>query len=117
MSGKTHERRREPRVNVALGARVRFSSHDVEQSAVTVDLSPEGALLRSARAAAPGQGVLLELQLDAFSAPIECKARVTWAARLSNGIYSFGVRFLDLRYEEAETLQDLVSAVGGAAPV
>jgi len=117
MSGKTHERRREPRVNVALGARVRFSSHDVEQSAVTVDLSPEGARLRSVRPVAHGQGVMLELQLDPFSAAIECKARVTWAARVSNGLCSFGVRFLDLRYEEAETLQDLVSAVGGAAAV
>jgi len=117
MAEERDERRREPRVNVAIGARVRFGRRDAEQSAVTVDLSPEGARLRSVRPVAHGQGVMLELQLDPFSAAIECKARVTWAARVSNGLCSFGVRFLDLRYEEAEILQDFVSAVGGAAAV
>lgn len=96
-------RRRHPRHPIAVCAWLRFRDEDTARCTRSCDLAREGArfvALRPVRAAEP---VILSLSLSGTRS-MECKAVVCWSRRIPNGMFEFGVRFLDLRDEEYEQL-------------
>lgn len=81
-----------------------FPGEDGRRVAYTVDLAPEGARFTCDRLVDLRSLVLLRLQLENPSTTIECKGRVCWSRRTSNGESQFGMRFLDLTDDERELL-------------
>jgi len=67
-----------------------------------MDLGMEGARFSSLKQVSPGEQVLVCLQLP--NARIECKGKVCWSEDDEGGGVRFGVRFLDLRETERDSL-------------
>lgn len=80
--------------------------HDAAEScnATTLDLSREGASFHARARVRLREPVLLRLQLDQRTPPLEAKAKVCWATPHPDGTHEFGVRFLDLTDEEQSRL-------------
>jgi len=96
------ERRRYERVEEPVCTWLSFRTDSAAYGTLTVDVGMEGARFETHRRVAVGEHTLINLQLPSSS--IECKGRVCWACRGEDGLFSFGVRFLDLREVERDWL-------------
>jgi c-di-GMP-binding flagellar brake protein YcgR len=75
----------------------------------SADLSLSGIRLTWLRPLVSGTPLLVRLQLGESGLAIECKGRVRWCAPLTNGLYHFGVRFLDMTEDERDQLEGFIS--------
>lgn len=96
------ERRRYERVEEPVCTWLSFRTDSAAYGTLTVDVGMEGARFETHHCVAVGEHTLINLQLPSSS--IECKGRVCWARRGEDGLFSFGVRFLDLREVERDWL-------------
>ncbi len=96
------DKRRYPRIEDAVCAWLLFRQDRAAYGTLTMDLGLEGARFSTLRKVNTGENVLISLQLPAAS--IECKGRVCWTQLTPNGLFCFGVRFLDLREAERDHL-------------
>ena len=99
------DRRRHPRANARLGAWLSFPGEAATRGAATRDLSLEGARFSTRRKVEIGTPVLIGLELRVDISPLECKGRVAWTRPNADGSYDFGVRFVDLQYNETESIR------------
>ncbi len=104
MRTETREARRHVRHELAACAWLRFPGDNELRGFVSVDLSREGARFTSLGPVEPGMRVLVHQQLGTQAGTIECKARVSWCRLMDDGLYHFGVRFVDLCELESEQL-------------
>jgi len=93
---------------VAACAWLRFREETSDRSTVTVDLAEEGARFSSLSPVRVGAPLLLHIQCDTSGAALECKGKVIWSRLNANGLYHFGVRFVDLCAEERQRLSRAV---------
>ncbi len=98
----TQDRRRHDRVETPVCAWVSFRKGAASYCTLTVDLAEEGARFSALRRVDAGEQVLVFLQLGPTT--IECKGKVCWSGLADNGLWEFGVRFLDLREHERDRL-------------
>jgi len=70
----------------------------------TIDLTPEGAQFSSVLPVDPYLVVLLRFQLEEPPVALECKGRVCWSRMMDDGLYHYGVRFVDLSDDERDML-------------
>jgi hypothetical protein len=90
------------RADAPVCAWVSFRKDSASYSTLTVDLAAGGARFSALRRVDVGEQVLVFLQLA--SAGIECKGKVCWSGIADNGLWEFGVRFLDLQEIERDRL-------------
>lgn len=102
MSCVATEKRRFARVEDPVCTWLSFRKDNAAYGTLTLDLGAEGARFSTLRNVQIGEHVLVTLQLPASS--IECKGRVCWSKQTPEGLFSFGVRFLDLREGERDAL-------------
>jgi c-di-GMP-binding flagellar brake protein YcgR len=96
------ERRRHSRVPAQLKSLLRANSHEVEGR--TIDLSLGGARLESPLAVRPGKQIAVKLILPGVEEPIYIEqAEVQWIHDRM-----FGVRFLEIRQQELDDLEQLI---------
>lgn len=96
------ERRRHRRVPAQVKGLLRANSHDVEGE--TVDLSLGGARIDSELAVQPGKLMAVTLIVPGMPEPIVIEqAQVQWI----HG-QTFGVKFLEIRREELDDLEQLI---------
>ncbi len=96
------ERRRHRRVPAQVKGLLRANSHDVEGE--TVDLSLGGARIDSELAVQPGKLMSVTLIVPGMAEPIVIEqAQVQWI----HG-QTFGVKFLEIRQEELDDLEQLI---------
>ena len=110
------ERRRHIRRNVETSVWLYQPSDGRPSIMRSADLSLSGMRLTWLRPVMRGQPLLLRLHLGANGPAIECKGRVCWCEQLANGMYRFGVRFLDLADDETAQMEEFFS-VTKAGPV
>ena len=103
------DRRRHARVRAHVCSWLQFQDDPVPWGMVCLDLSEEGAQFSAVRPMAFGASVLIHLQLEPFAGTLECKAKVCWTTLMSNGLYHFGIRFMDLSQGERDDLSRLVA--------
>ena len=96
------ERRRYERVEEPVCTWLSFRTDSAAYGTLTVDIGMEGARFETHRHVQVGEHTIINLQLPSNS--IECKGRVCWTCRGEDGLFSFGVRFLDLREAEHDWL-------------
>jgi c-di-GMP-binding flagellar brake protein YcgR len=106
MKPQGEERRRFPRAARPVCGWLSFRNSEAPYGTLTMDLSASGARFSALRRVHVGEPILLSLQLPRVS--IECKGCVVWAELAPNGLYCFGVRFLDLREPERDHLRRFV---------
>lgn len=103
MSTKICSRRHE-RYPVPVAAWIEFYGDSHSRSALSRDVSAEGARFSGIRPALTGEPVLVRMQLGRTQTPMECKGRIVWSKSMPNRLYEFGVRFVDLSEEEQSNL-------------
>lgn len=118
-----HQRRRHPRVNVALNMHYQLATgigpaHQMAgqwQEARARDISSGGILMETLGQIAPGTAVLLAIQLPAGT--VHAKGRVTRTRPGSRGKLLAGVRFTEVTPEDLgmidEFIADKLAAVNG----
>ena len=104
------DRRRAPRVPVALPVRVR-ESNGAEWDATSVDLSTSGIRLRSHAVLSPGQSATLALGAPAGARRLEVASVVVRTELDGCALY-----FVNLADWQLERLRELVERAGGVAP-
>ncbi|OQW36981.1 MAG: hypothetical protein A4E19_14700 [Nitrospira sp. SG-bin1] len=96
------ERRRHRRVPAQVKSLLRANSHEVEGEAR--DLSLGGARIESSLDVQPGTQIAVKLIVPGDDTPILIEqARVQWTVDRT-----FGVRFLDVRQQELDELEQLI---------
>lgn len=96
------ERRRHRRVHAQLKSWLCANSHEIEGE--TIDLSIGGAKFESALTVEPGKEVTVKLVIPGTDAPIYIEhAQVQWIHD-----QTFGVRFLEVRQQELDELEQLI---------
>lgn len=96
------ERRRHRRVSAQVRSLLRANSHEVEGE--TVDLSLGGARIESRLAVQPGKQIIVKLIIPGAADPIYIEqAQVQWIHD-----QTFGVRFLEIRQQELDELEQLI---------
>jgi len=115
MNDETRDRRRHTRVPAKACAWLRFQNENALWGTMCVDLAREGARFSALRPVTRGSMVLLQLQLRSNAPAMECKSRVCWSRLMPDGLYSFGVRFLDLTEDELERLGGFLQESGEPA--
>jgi len=96
------DKRRHDRTDAPVCAWVSFRKDNSAYSTLTVDLAEQGARFSALRRVDVGEQVLVFLQLASMG--IECKGKVCWSGIADNGLWEFGVRFLDLQESERSRL-------------
>ena len=74
-----------------------------------MNLARQGAQFRTPRPIEAGEQVLVGLQLDPETL-IECKGKVCWSRCVPGEDYKAGVRFVDLAYDEEESIECLLDS-------
>ncbi len=96
------ERRRHRRVPAQVKSLLRANSHEVEGE--ILDLSLGGALVESSLEVQPGKQIAVKLIVPGDDTPILIEqARVQWTVDRT-----FGVRFVDVRQQEMDELEQLI---------
>ena len=96
------ERRRHRRVRAQVRSLLRANSHEVEGEAI--DLSLGGARIESSLDVQPGKQIAVKLIVPGDDTPILIEqARVQWTVDRT-----FGVRFVDVRQQEMNELEQLI---------
>lgn len=96
------ERRQHRRVQTQVKSLLRTNSHEVEGEAI--DLSLGGARFESGLAVQPGSQIVVKLVLPGVEEPIYIdQAQVQWIHD-----QTFGVKFLEIRQEELDELEQLI---------
>jgi len=96
------ERRQHRRVPVQVKSLLRTNSHEVEGE--TIDLSLGGAKFESLLAVQPGKQIIVKLIVPGVKEPIYIEqAQVQWIHD-----QTFGVRFLEIRQQEFDELEQLI---------
>ncbi len=96
------ERRQHRRVPAQVKSLVRANSHEVEGE--TRDVSLGGARIKSSLIVEPGRQIAVKLIVPGDDTPILIEqARVQW-----NVDRTFGVRFVDLKPQELDELEQLI---------
>jgi hypothetical protein len=96
------ERRRHRRVPAQFKSMLRVNSHEVEGAAL--DLSLRGARIESSLEVQPGKQIAVKLIVPGDDTPILIEhARVQWIVDRT-----FGVRFVDVRQEDMDELEQLI---------
>ncbi len=96
------ERRRHRRVPAQVRSLLRANSHEVEGEAL--DLSLGGARIESSLIVQPGRQIAVKLIVPGDDIPIMIEqAQVQWAVDRT-----FGVRFVDVRQQELDDLEQLI---------
>ena len=101
------DRRRFSRAKRTVCAWISRRNNTSEYGTLSVNLGADGASFCALSKMEAGERILLTLQMRSIS--IECKARVVWASVRPDGLYHFGVRFLDLSAAERRVIADFVS--------
>lgn len=103
-----HDRRRFPRIRLALTVRLRFASAEAAQDSRTVDISEGGVFIRMAKPRPEGTTIRLELQVGARA--LEIGGVVVRCIRPGEGEPTgIGVLFTDIRDEDRGFVQQLVN--------
>jgi len=96
------ERRQHRRVHAQVKSLLRANSHEVEGE--TIDLSLGGARFESSLVVQPGRQIVVKLILPGVEEPISIdQAQVQWIHD-----QTFGVKFLEVRQEELDELEQLI---------
>lgn len=96
------ERRRHRRVPAQIKSMLRANSHEIEGAAR--DLSLGGARIESSLEVQPGKQIAIKLIVPGDDTPILIEqASVQWVVDRT-----FGVRFVDVRQEEMDELEQLI---------
>ncbi|MGQ0666630.1 MAG: PilZ domain-containing protein [Nitrospiraceae bacterium] len=96
------ERRQHRRVQAQVRSLLRANSHEVEGE--TIDLSLGGAKFESRLAVQPGKQIVVKLIIPGVEEPIYIdQAQVQWIHD-----QTFGVKFLEVRQEELDELEQLI---------
>lgn len=96
------ERRRHRRVHAQLKSWLLANSHEIEGE--TIDLSAGGAKFASSLPVELGKQVTVKLFIPGIDTPIEIEhAQVQWIHD-----QMFGVRFLEVRQQELDELEQLI---------
>ncbi|HEX5647395.1 MAG TPA: PilZ domain-containing protein [Nitrospira sp.] len=96
------ERRRHRRVHAQLKSWLRANSHEIEGE--TIDLSAGGAKFASSLPVELGKQVTVRLYIPGTDTPIDIEqAQVQWIHD-----QTFGVRFLEIRQQELDELEQLI---------
>ena len=96
------ERRRHRRVPAQVRSLLQANSHEVEGEAL--DLSLGGARIESSLIVQPGRQIAVKLIVPGDDIPIMIEqAQVQWAVDRT-----FGVRFVDVRQQELDDLEQLI---------
>lgn len=96
------ERRRHRRVHAQLKSWLRANSHEIEGE--TIDLSAGGAKFASSLPVELGKQVTVKLVIPGTDTPIYIEqAQVQWIHD-----QTFGVRFLEIRQQELDELEQLI---------
>lgn len=114
MSRAIIERRRNPRVAVPVCAWLQQRETAVF-STTAADVSAGGARFFAVRPKKQGDAILVFLQLKTNESPLECKGRICWCERGPNGLYAYGVRFVDLSACEQAQIAEFVAEVQARA--
>lgn len=103
----TSDRRRFPRIQLALTVGLRFPSTEAVQESRTVDISEGGAFIRMSQPRA--EGTTIRLQLDVGGRKLAIGGVVVRCVRPGEGEPpGIGVLFTELRPEDAVFVQGLV---------
>lgn len=105
---RTMERRRHIRHGIEISAWLYEPREGHPSPMRSGDLSLLGVRLTWLRPLPAGTSLLVRLQLGENGTAIECKGRVCWCAPLKNGLYHFGVRFLDMTEDEREEMEEFI---------
>jgi hypothetical protein len=105
--------RRHVREAMSVTAWLRFRSDRVPRTVSSLDTSVEGARFASVTPLPEGARVLVALQAQPGDPVLECKGKVCWCLRKSNGLYEYGVRFMDLGLDEQGSLALCLSHTHG----
>ena len=97
-------RRRHPRRARTTSGWLLLRGDTSARGVTCVDLGRQGAQFRTLKPIDAGEQVLVGLQLDSGTA-VECKGKVCWSRRLSNGVFNSGVRFVDLVDDEDAAIE------------
>ncbi len=96
------ERRQHRRVPAQVKGLLRANAHEVEGE--TVDLSLGGAKFESSLAVQPGRLITVKLIIPGVQEPVYIEqAQVQWIHD-----QTFGVRFLEIRQQELDELEQLI---------
>lgn len=96
------ERRRHRRVHAQLKSWLRANAHELEGE--TIDLSAGGAKFSSSLPVELGKQVTVRLFIPGTDTPIDIEqAQVQWIHD-----HTFGVRFLEIRQQELDELEQLI---------
>jgi PilZ domain len=115
MDDETREKRRYARVSAKACAWLQFQNESTLWGTVCVDLARAGARFSALRPVTRGSMVMIQLQLRPNAPAMECKSRICWSRLMPDGLYSFGVRFLDLTEDEGDRLAGFLKTAGGPA--
>ena len=98
------ERRRFQRSRHLASAWLRFDGDPVVYCTLARDLSAKGAQFRMTKTVPIYTRVMVSLQLNGYSLPMECKGNVSWADITPDGLQAFGVDFVDLASHECDRI-------------
>lgn len=105
--GAVPERRRFPRIQLALTVELRFASAEAAIESRTVDISEGGVFIRMPQPRP--EGTAIRLQLHVGGRALEIGGVVVRCVRPGEGASpGIGVLFTEMRHEDAEYVQGLV---------
>ena len=102
------ERRKWPRVQLDLQARIRFESPEAALRSHTFDISPGGVFLRVQNPRP--KGTIVRLMLDIGERRMMLTGEVVRIADGSDGPKGVGVKFTKIRDEDKAFLEEIVAA-------
>lgn len=104
-------KRRYPRCRMSAYAWLQPNHAEPGHPTTTHNLSCEGAMFSDLRPVKVGEPMLLSLYLGQGHPPLECRAQVCWMRLMPNGLYHYGVRFIDLKDGEIHRINETVQAL------
>ena len=103
------DKRRYTRQAIAVPAVLAFHDGAAPLHSITANIGLQGAKVVVPRRVREGEPVLVRLFLDREPRVLECKGKVCWVANDESDFTSLGVRFLDLRDDERDGLDQLLA--------
>jgi len=104
------ERRRRPRIPCAVDLKLHAPKHHFVLLSQTVDLSSQGAFVRSNRALPIGTPVNVELQRGESRNPLRLEAEVVRTGTPADGqFHGVGLRFINLTQLDESILAELIA--------
>ena len=105
----SREQRHYPRFRRKVPTSMQFRKDGAILQTTTRDVSVEGAEFEWGRSVQPGERILFHIKLT--NSVFRCEGMVQWVRSLTTGQYFFGVRFLNLREDQYQQMEEFLGKV------